>query len=589
MRSAADLAASGEYQNFKGNRSETADAITSVKVIDMTGKDKVVYSGYSSISRQYAPPGEGKLVGEDDDSKPHYFDVPELRHNLRLLVLSAEEDVIENLKTKDRENNQLALLEHDKIRLEQVTEEEEHQIKQLEKVLDMVNNLGNMKNLDKAIDLIQEMHTSYPEEYKLYGLERLLHPIAEPILKDVFANFDPLNVEEQEIGLTALLKLKQLFTESEHFSGGNVGLQHFDSLIWETWVPAIRQTIVNKWNPRDPENLVLFFEKWIPVLPDWIWDNICDQFLVPKLLSEAENWNPLTDPVPVHSWIHPWLSLLHEKLEPIHIPIRQKIGSALANWHPSDSSARILLKSWVNVWSEGHMKSFLMQHIAPKIARSMQELIIDPRQQNLDIWNWTFDWIDLLPHPFFVSLLDRVFFPKWHLTLATWLDSSDANYQEISKWYSGWKSMIPSQIAEEPNIKGVCFAFDFDWLIFISIISENLSKGLAMMNQVLTGGTAASLLSATPQQFVPQPSYSQPPPPPQPAFQAQTSAVSFKELIQRRAEAGGIVFMPVNRRDGHQQTYQLGRVVLYIDRNVVFVSSGGIWKPVSIEELFSLA
>lgn len=26
--------------------------------------------------------------------------------------------------------------------------------------------------------------------------------------------------------------------------------------------------------------------------------------------AEVEAWNPLTDPVPIHSWIHPWLPLM---------------------------------------------------------------------------------------------------------------------------------------------------------------------------------------------------------------------------------------------------------------------------------------
>lgn len=49
---------------------------------------------------------------------------------------------------------------------------------------------------------------------------------------------------------------------------------------------------------------------WNPVLPQWIMDNIRDQLVLPRLQAEVDSWNPLTDTVPVHAWIHPWLPLL---------------------------------------------------------------------------------------------------------------------------------------------------------------------------------------------------------------------------------------------------------------------------------------
>src|SRR3712207_2709243 len=55
------------------------------------------------------------------------------------------------------------------------------------------------------------------------------------------------------------------------------------------------------------------------------------------LLLQVENWNPLTDTVPIHSWIHPWLPLMQARLEPLYSPIRSKLSSALQKWHPSDS------------------------------------------------------------------------------------------------------------------------------------------------------------------------------------------------------------------------------------------------------------
>lgn len=50
----------------------------------------------------------------------------------------------------------------------------------------------------------------------------------------------------------------------------------------------------------------------MPLLPSWILENILDLLVLPKLTLEVEEWNPLTDTVPIHTWIHPWLPLLRK-------------------------------------------------------------------------------------------------------------------------------------------------------------------------------------------------------------------------------------------------------------------------------------
>lgn len=57
----------------------------------------------------------------------------------------------------------------------------------------------------------------------------------------------------------------------------------------------------------------------MPLLPNWILENILDVLVLPKLTLEVEEWNPLTDTVPIHTWIHPWLPLLRKYTYLIHI------------------------------------------------------------------------------------------------------------------------------------------------------------------------------------------------------------------------------------------------------------------------------
>lgn len=80
--------------------------------------------------------------------------------------------------------------------------------------------------------------------------------------------------------------------------------------------------------------------------------NIRDLIVLPRLQSEVTQWDPMTDPIPIHSWLHPWLDVLGSQLEVVYPTIRHKLSSALTKWHPSDKSARLILLPWKDVFDK---------------------------------------------------------------------------------------------------------------------------------------------------------------------------------------------------------------------------------------------
>lgn len=90
------------------------------------------------------------------------------------------------------------------------------------------------------------------------------------------------------------------------------------------------------------------------------------------LIFKVESWNPLTDTVPIHSWIHPWLPLMQARLEPLYSPIRNKLANALQKWHPSDSSAKLILQPWKDVFTPGSWEAFMVKNIVPKLGERRQ-------------------------------------------------------------------------------------------------------------------------------------------------------------------------------------------------------------------------
>lgn len=60
------------------------------------------------------------------------------------------------------------------------------------------------------------------------------------------------------------------------------------------------------------------------------------QIVIPRIAAQVDEWNPLTDRIPIHTWLHPWLDVMGDRLQPIFSPIRQKLAKALKEWNPTD-------------------------------------------------------------------------------------------------------------------------------------------------------------------------------------------------------------------------------------------------------------
>lgn len=69
-----------------------------------------------------------------------------------------------------------------------------------------------------------------------------------------------------------------------------------------------------KWNCRDSNSMLKLIEQSAELIPNDIVNNVLENMILPKIQSEVEQWDPLTDLVPIHLWIHPWLPYL-SKLE----------------------------------------------------------------------------------------------------------------------------------------------------------------------------------------------------------------------------------------------------------------------------------
>lgn len=343
----------------------------------------------------------------------------------------------------------------------------------------------------------------------------------------------------------------------------------YHGLLWHGWMPTLRG-IIGQWRCKEEaEPMVNLLERWGPLVPDWIMDNILGQLILPRIQAAVDAWNPLTDMIPIHAWIHPWLPRLNNRLDVIYPTIRQKMAQALVTWEPSDQSARSVLMPWVSVFSKGSMDAFLIKNILPKLHKALVNMAIDPMHQQMDVWKWVMHWKDLMPVASMVALLNECFFPKWLEVLVRWLNNSP-NYEEIMSWYTGWKTQFPRELIQQNAVK------------------EQFQRFLELMNRSLAN---------TGHMVAPPPMVAPVMPPMMPMVNPavlgdQFRAQTCRDMVEFQCAQRGIIFAPANRWEAGRPVYRVGNMLSYFEQQMVYIldPSTGIWDAVtSVPKVMDMA
>jgi tuftelin-interacting protein 11 len=347
--------------------------------------------------------------------------------------------------------------------------------------------------------MFQDLKRTYPDEFIIHNLGQVAIPLFTPLLKKKMSIWQPFDNEDESIqdpdvveiidpdgnsnkeityccdiysSLSSLLSDVNIdyAATSRDNNKNKFNLKPYHRLVWETWMPSFRKALLNVSLKHNACQCVDLLTVWSKLVPGWIMENIIGQCVQPKLSNEVDEWNPLTDTIPIHEWVLPWLPLMRERLDVNLFPIiRHKLANALISWHPSDQSAKAILLPWrPPVFTLASWDAFVLKNIMSKLELVMEQFVVNPSMQVMEPWHWVMSWHELIPTASLVSLLERAFFPRWLQTLSIWLNSSP-NYDEVSAWYTGWKAMFSDKLLQHPNVK------------------TKLAHGLAMMGRSMSG------------------------------------------------------------------------------------------------------
>ncbi|KAM3962141.1 septin interacting protein 1 [Aphomia sociella] len=528
----------------------TSSELSRVPVIDMTGKEKRVMSGYHAL-RAAAPRYE-----HEPRRQCRNFAAPHLMHNLELMVECCEQDIIQNARELQSAEDEIVVLERDLEECDTKLNDHDKVIQKMEAILRKVEELNRPEvSLEKAYEVLADLKESYPTEYEVFGLGAIGGNIVSPLLSALLATWDPLLAPEEPI--PTFLKWKELLTE-----------EAYNSLLWQHYITHLT-TATESWNPRAPGPLVAALERWTGegACPAWLAAGWAARCVVPLLLEAVRAWDPTGDTQPLHHWVGPWHQLAGSALaRGVYPEIRARLAAALAGWHPADGSARPLLEPWRSAWGSA-LTALLHHHVVPKLEHCLQHAPLELVGRENTAWLWCVDWLELLGAPTVAAIAARALLPRWLAALAAWLNTNPPHATVLTS-YTDFKKMFPEEVLKEPAVR------------------DAFRKALDMLNR-------STDIDAV-----------EPPPPPRFTITdtKETSRIadilttagqqkSFSELLESRCIEKGITFVPIagKTREG-RPLYKIGDMQCYVIRNVIMYSNdiGRTFNPISMDKLLKM-
>lgn len=365
------------------------------------------------------------------------------------------------------------------------------------------------------------------------------------------------------------------------------------SLGFDRWFPPS-----NEWSATQPQALIQLLEAWSDVLPQFVWDNVLDQLILPKVQKAIMDWNPRRDSTALHSLLFPWLPHVGLRLEQVVGDARRKVKSLFRAWKVEDgvledlmawknvsrdclTLVQQLLTIWVQVFDSADWQDLLLKYVVPKLGSTLRdEFKINPRNQNLEPLKHVLPWADHLKPSIFAQLLETEFFPKWLNTLHIWLIQPNASFEEIEKWFKGWKEVLGEKVVGMPAVQ------------------HGFTAGLQLIYDATGLGVDAPRLLKKPE-FKPL-SSSLTPASTSTAKSTKSSAaeeVTFRSVVEEYAGQHNLLFIPSGKT--HEKSrlplYKVspsvdgrGGLMVYVQDEAVWAareSGGEEWRAIGLEEM----
>ena len=511
--------------------------------------------------------------------------LPELRHNLRLLRDSNHETLhklaVEGGALLDRARWLQRDADESRRRLNH--EKQEHA--RLRAVLASVQALAEAAPIAAAIDEltphVDALLQAHGEELAALQLDEAVAGAMVPAWRRELAVWEPLT-KPHAFTVTLARWRPVLRTGAD-----SRVMTPFESVLWNLWMPPVRNALTNTWDVGDPAPAIALVEAWRELLPRFILDNVLDQLVLPKVHRAVHNWTPHEARVPLYMLVLPWLPLAEARMHDVLADARRQWRSVLSAWRPSQG-VPAELEQWAGVFPAADWEALLLDRVVPKLGAALRtEFRVNPAAQEMRVLEQVLAWRGVLRDSVLSRLLETEFVPPWLRVLHQWLMQPDADLAEVADWYAFWRSWLAPVATQLPGL------------------SHAFGHALQLMNAALELG-ATRCTALPPVSFQPHPRSAE-------ADGARTKAqsapgaaapptledVTFRSIVEERAALRDLFVLSLNRLEPGTGLPLLrlaphidGKrgVTFYIDDDVLFVweahgGQQGEYVPLALAEV----
>ena len=248
-------------------------------IIDMRGKQKRLVTNLEHLNE------------EQHEDAGDLTPMPELQHNMRLLVDVAEAD-IQRIDGKLRhEKDTAVILGREQKRLQHEVEAVAAQVQRLNQILQTVSQCQSA-DVSVSITDIEQVYSrlkhNHREEYYMYNLAAAGLAQALPRLTQLLASWRPLN--DPSLGTAEFTRWRELLESEQQkqnavfqAAGGASSSDPYVQLCSAVVMPKLSRVVTNDWEPRNPEPMLQFIELWGPLLPGALQQQVLESLIFPKV------------------------------------------------------------------------------------------------------------------------------------------------------------------------------------------------------------------------------------------------------------------------------------------------------------------
>ncbi|KAJ7210525.1 GC-rich sequence DNA-binding factor-like protein-domain-containing protein [Mycena pura] len=538
--------------------------------------------------------------------------IPEVRHNIRLIADACKSDLDGLAREAKALDEQKKFVAREDARLRKKIQEEAELIARLQQVQIVANDIDSKAkelaseyevSLEEFSPLFYKLVDQFSSEFEKYRLDEIVVAAIAPLVRRMVATWDPLTAPMTFLSSfrnwRRALRVKApetvpAQTQIDVYGSKTVFIAQaeieepmtpFESLLWNVWLPKVRTSINNEWEPQNSQPAVELYEAWSLFLPPFIRDNLLDQLILPKVKKAVTDWNPKRATVALRSIVFPWLPHLGLRMEDVVGDARRKVKGVLRSWNVGDDVPPDLV-AWREVFDVSEWDAMLLKYIVPKLGAALREdFRVNPRDQVMTPLTNVLLWAEIIRPSIFSQVLETEFFPKWLDVLHVWLIQPKVSFEEVAQWYSFWKASFPEKVQ---NMAGV---------------SRGFTRGLQHMNKAIelgpdaptrlprpdiraeqAAGAASPGRNGTPRSNAPiRPS-------------ARTQEITFRSIVEDFAASHNLLFLPTGRAHELSRmplfrvsttTDGKGGILVYILDDAVWAGVGndGAYRAISLEDM----